>query len=107
MRLFHMNIPESIRKGTLQEKTEYIWEYYKVHIITILFFAILGFSYIYSVITEPQILLNGIFLNAVSQDSVEELKRNYIQENSVDTKKYDILQIYDTIFHRKVKRKQV
>lgn len=91
MRLFHMNIPESIRKGTWQKKIEYIWEYYKIHIITIVFFAILGFSYIYSVITEPQVLLNGIFLNAVSHDSVEELKQNYIQENSVDTKKYDIV----------------
>lgn len=90
MRLFHVNIPDSIRKGTWKQKTEYIWEYYKVHIIVICFFAFLIFSYLYSVITEKQILLNGIFLNTVTYDAVEELKEEYIKENSINTKKYDI-----------------
>lgn len=85
---------EAVKNGTLKQKTTYFWEYYKWYVIIPLVIIIAVTSTIYSKVTAPDVLLNGILLNCYNleseQESVSELRENFYEEEKIDTTEYEI-----------------
>lgn len=68
---------DAMKHSTLRNKLQYFWQYYKWHTIVILGIIACVSNVIYTQITEPQIELNGIILNANSSE-IEERSDNLI-----------------------------
>lgn len=88
---------ESIKHSTLKNKLQYFWQYYKWHTIVILGIIVCITSILYTQITEPQIELNGIILNANSskiEESSDNLIQTYIETENLNLSKDNFL--FDT-----------
>lgn len=84
---------EYFKTAPFQKKIEFIWDYYKIHIIVGLFVVILGGYYIYELATAKDSILDGMFLNMhaiESKSNIEELKQDFLEFTEVDTEKYEV-----------------
>ncbi len=84
---------ENMKKAPLKEKIDYIWQYYKWHILIPLIIIIGLSSYIYTLVTKPDILLDGILLNTYNteaSDMTDKLTEEFFKVQNIDGKKYDI-----------------
>lgn len=82
-----------LKNGTLKQKIAYIWDYYKWHIIIPLVIIITIIWYIVHVITAPDIILNGVLINAYKTEtsiSSEELLEDFYKEQKIDLKEEEI-----------------
>ncbi len=83
----------AIKNAPLKTKISYVWRYYKWHIFIPLVIIIFLSWYIVHVITEPDMILNGIFLNTSNSEAsavCEELREDFFEGENINTKKYDI-----------------
>lgn len=79
--------------GTLKQKTLYIWDYYKWHIIIPLVIIITVVWYIVHIATAPDIILNGVLMNAYGTEvstSREQLVENFYNEQEINSKEEEI-----------------
>ena len=86
------NAKKVIQNGTFKEKAEYIWDYYKWHLVGLI--VILGMigSLIYSRVTAKECVLQGIFLNSTAEKDAElELEKNFLAFSPIDESKEEIL----------------
>ena len=82
-----------LKHGTLKEKTKYIWDYYKWHIILPILAVACIIWYIVHLITATDIILNGVFLNVYKTESTtsgEELKEDFYKVQKIDTSEEEI-----------------
>lgn len=82
---------EGLKNGTLKQKLSYFWDYYKWYvIIPAIIIAFVGY-HIYTVITTPDTILNGIVLNTYNVEEQEEsleLLDGFYEAYEVDTEEY-------------------
>ncbi len=83
-----------IKYGTPKEKLSYFWDYYKWHtIITILIITLL-FSYIYTLVTAKDSVLNGCFLNIYEHEDSDytttDLANEFIAKLQLDASEYEV-----------------
>lgn len=79
------------RKGKLKDILWYLWAYYKWQILAPLCVVGIIGSIIYSNLTTPDYVLQGIFLNTTGGlETVEELEQGFSEFCSIDTTKEDI-----------------
>lgn len=79
--------------ATWKQKLFYFWEYYKIHTIVVLLIVIAVSSFIYHRVTDPEIILNGFFLNAYnieSEISAADLGQEFLELQEIDTAEYDV-----------------
>lgn len=84
---------EYLENATLKQKLFYFWEYYKVHTIVILLIVIIVSNFIYHKVTDPELILNGLFLNIYNtedESSVSDLGKEFLELQGIDTKEYDV-----------------
>ena len=84
---------ELMENGTLKEKIAYFFDYYTLHTVVIAAVLIFAISFIYSQLTKPDIVLNGIVLNMLTVDKgdpVEDMRSGFLEYIDVDEKKYDM-----------------
>ncbi len=82
-----------LKHGTLTQKIKYIWDYYKWHIMIPTFVIIFLTSFIVHLVTAPDIILNGVFLNVYkteSTSSCENIANEFYEEEKIDSKEEEI-----------------
>ena len=81
------------KTATPKQKFLYLWEYYKVPAIIVTAIVIFSISFIYHKVTEPENLVNGMFLNIYSElsdTSTVGLKQDFLESQDLDPAKYDV-----------------
>lgn len=84
---------ESVKKGSVTQKAAYFWDYHKWHMFLALIVIAFVANYIYSLVSKPETLLNGILLNSYSEDfedPSEELVSAFLTEQHINPAKYDV-----------------
>lgn len=85
------NAKKIFKNGTLKEKTGYIFDYYKWHIIFIIFIIHFIGSMIYNNATAKDYVLQGLFLNPLaSVETAAELEEDFIEKHPIDTSSEDV-----------------
>lgn len=83
------------KTGTTRQKLEYIWDYYKIHIMLFVFILFFIVFFIYTNVTTKDTVLQGFFLNPLAKaDTIQEFKDDYLVLYPIDNSKEDI--IFDT-----------
>ncbi|MEE1314347.1 MAG: hypothetical protein UHS49_01085 [Faecalimonas sp.] len=82
---------EAIKQAPLKEKLAYFWEYYKWHTIITLFVIVALTSYIYTLATKKDNVLNGVLLNTLSMEAdATGLIEGFSEAAKVDLDEYSI-----------------
>ena len=82
-----------LQNGTTKQKISYIWDYYKWHIMIPIILVVAVISWIVNVITAPDVILNGAFMNVYKMDSsysTEELVNGFYEALEIDSKEQEI-----------------
>ena len=84
---------EYFKTAPLSKKLEFVWDYYKIHILVALA-LIAGISYyVHHLVTAKDIALSGMLLNVDAlehRDDIEELKQDILRQLKIDTDKYEL-----------------
>ena len=101
--IMHNNLQKEkkkLKEMTFKKKCEYIWEYYKVHIIVtlifILFSSSLGYS-IYQNVKYDDILTSAIINNSMSDENRNYISNGFAEYYELDKESETIL--FDDTFH--------
>lgn len=84
---------EYFKNATWKQKLYYFWEYYKIHTISIILIVVVVSSFIYHKVTDPEIILNGIFLNTntlENEKTAEDLGLEFLESKKIDTSDYTV-----------------
>lgn len=84
---------EYFANATWKQKLFYFWEYYKVHTLIVTLIIIVGSNFIYHKVTDPEMILNGIFLNSNTLENevtAKDLGMKFLESQGIDTSKYDV-----------------
>lgn len=84
---------EFFKNATFKQKIHYFWEYYKVHAFIVILLVVSVPSFIYHRVTDPELILSGIFLNAYdleNETTAKDLGQEFLESEKIDTKKYDV-----------------
>ncbi len=82
---------EAIKQASLREKFAYFWEYYKWHTIITLVVIVALSSYIYTLATKKDSVLNGVLLNTFSMNADgDALLNDFAEAAKIDLDKYTI-----------------
>lgn len=85
------NAKKVFKNGTTRDKVEYIWEYYKLHILVVVFVVYFIGSVIYNNVTAKEYVLQGIFLNTlVESETVLEMEQDFIEAYPIDTSSEEV-----------------
>lgn len=87
---------EAIKTKPFKDKMEYIFDYYKWHIIGIIAIVCFTTNYIYTQVTAKEEVLHGLILNAVQYTSesyvdLTTLSNHFLKELSLDNNEYEIV----------------
>ena len=86
------NAKKVFKTGTTKEKAEYIWEYYKRHILAVVFVLYFIGSMIYNNVTAKDCVLQGMFLNTLAEsETVLEMEQDFIEAYPIDTSSEEII----------------
>ena len=84
---------EYLENATFKQKLLYFWEYYKIHTIVVLLIVIIVSNFIYHKVTDPELILNGLFLNIYntqSETSASDLGKEFLELQGIDTNEYNV-----------------
>lgn len=87
-----------LKDATFKQKLAYFWDYYKVHTIIITIVIVAASNFIYHQITDPEVILNGMFLNTFGTDaevSITDHEQLFFEAQGIDTSEY-IAEFSDT-----------
>lgn len=82
-----------LKNGTLKQKIAYIWDYYKWHILIPIVVISCLIWYIVHIITAPDVILNGVLMNAYKTETSitgEELLEDFYKVQEIDSKEEEI-----------------
>ena len=82
-----------MKNGTLKQKIAYFFDYYTLHTVIIAAVIIFATLFIYQQVTKPDVVLNGLLLNASRFDEdnpVEDLRNGFMDHIDMNIKEYDI-----------------
>ena len=97
------NVKKVFANGTTKEKIEYIWDYYKWHLIVLALLCSLIGNLIYTNLTAKDYALRGIFLNVFAEeDRILEFKEDFMEKFPIDSATQDML--FDTSLYYLPKR---
>lgn len=89
------NAKKIFKTGTLKEKLEYIFDYYKWHILILIFVIYAIGNIIYTNVTAKESVLQGIFLNTIVEESSSlELEQEFLAKYPIDSSSEEIF--FDT-----------
>lgn len=84
---------ESVKNGGFKAKVRYFWTYYKWHAIIPLAVIIFLVNFIYHKATDPETILEGIFLNVSNSNeeyTLSDFATDFIKEQKLDSSKYNV-----------------
>ena len=84
---------EYFKTAPFSKKIEFIWDYYKIHIIIALFLVIGVSYYVHHLVTAKDSVLSGMLLNIDSlehEEDINKLKLDILKQLKVDTQKYEL-----------------
>lgn len=84
---------EAIKHGTLKQKLEYFWDYYKLHTLLIVGTIAVIIGIIVSVVTKKEIVLSGVLINCggvLTEEPSEQLTGDFLDLLQLDPRKYEI-----------------
>lgn len=84
---------EYFKNATAKQKWVYFWEYYKLPTIVIILIIVVASNFIYHKVTDPELILNGIFLNCnilETEMTVENLGLEFLESQKMDTSDYTV-----------------
>ncbi len=82
---------EAIKHAPFKEKAAYIWDYYKWFIIVGVLLVVGITSYIYSIVTKKDVLLNGIILNVYHTEAdATDLVTGFYEFQDINTEEEEI-----------------
>ena len=85
------NAKKVFKNGTTKDKVEYIWEYYKLHIVAVVFVVYFIGSMIYNNATAKDYVLQGIFLNTLAEaETVLEMEQDFIKTYPIDASSEEV-----------------
>lgn len=85
------NAKKVFKNGTTKDKVEYIWEYYKWHILAFVFVVYCIGNIIYSNVTAKDYVLQGLFLNTLAQsETVLEMEQDFMEAFPIDTSSEEV-----------------
>lgn len=87
-----------LEDATFKQKLGYFWDYYRVHTIIITVIVVALSSFIYHRITDPKVILNGIFLNTFqskAEISLDDHEQLFFESQEIDTSDF-IAEFNDT-----------
>ena len=85
------NAKKIFKTGTTKQKVEYIMDYYKWHIIIVLFVLIFIGNTIYTNLTRKDYVLQGIFLSTPAEtETVLDLEKDFLKKYPIDSSSEDI-----------------
>ena len=85
------NAKKVFKTGTTRDKAEYIWEYYKWHILAVIFVVCFIGSVIYNNVTAKDYVLQGNFLNTLAEsETVLEMEQDFIETYPIDTSSEEV-----------------
>lgn len=80
-----------LKDATPKQKLAYFWEYYKIPTIIITCIVIFVSNFIYHKITDPEVILNGLFLNTFQTEAevtVADYEQLFFESQGIDTSEY-------------------
>ena len=82
------NTKKIFRTGTKKQKLEYIWDYYKWHILVTVLVLCFIRQTLYTNTTAKTYVLQGVFLNnTADSDDIYELENDFLQKFPIDSSK--------------------
>lgn len=85
------NAKKIFKTGTTKQKVEYIMDYYKWHIIIVLFVLIFIGNTIYTNLTRKDYVLQGIFLSTSAEtETVLDLEKDFLKKYPINSSSEDI-----------------
>ncbi len=92
---------EAIKHAPLKVKAAYVWDYYKWYIIVGILVIVGLVSYIHSLVTRKDVLLNGILLNVYQTEADSNgLAEGFYELQNIDTKEEEI-NLNSSLFYSK------
>lgn len=86
-----ISIKEKFKSMNFKEKCAYIWDYYKIHIISVIVSIILIFSFIHSIVTKADVYCNITYIGeTISSEEVAEVKSD-LNKNILNNSKKEII----------------
>lgn len=83
---------EAIKNAPLKERLEYYWEYYRAPVFGTLLAVGLIISFIVSIVSKPEYVLNGYFINRYwlmdEGEDCQPFAREYLEYRGYDVDKY-------------------
>ena len=84
---------EYFKTASFSKKLEFIWDYYKIHIlIALALLTGIGY-YVHHLVTAKDMVLSGMLLNVDAlehRNDIDKLKQEILEHLKVDTQKYDV-----------------
>lgn len=87
---YQQELQEKLKSMTLREKLSYFWYYYKVHTIVITLLLILGGILIRDKITQKDIALNVMMVNARAEFDEEMVSQDFLPSVGLDPSEYTL-----------------
>lgn len=85
------NVKKIFQNGTTKEKFEYIFDYYKWHILVIILVIYFIANMIYTNLTTKEYVLQGIFLNMFSEsNTLTDLEQDFLNDYPINDDSEDI-----------------
>ena len=85
------NAKKVFKNGTTRDKVEYIWEYYKWHILAVVFVVYFIGSMVYNNVTTKDYVLQGMFLNTLAESEIVlEMEQDFIETYPIDTSSEEV-----------------
>ncbi len=83
---------KSIKQGTLKQKLEYFWGYYKWDVIIWIVALSLVVVYVHTIVTRKDTAFYALFINNVSlsEDNGESYVQKFADHIGIDTDKYEV-----------------
>ena len=81
-----------MENGTLKEKISYFFDYYTLHTMVIVIALVCVIAFIHQQVTKPEVILNGILLNAFNYNdtsALEKLEDGFMEYIDLDSEKHD------------------
>ncbi len=69
---------------------DYFWDYYKVHVIAVVFVLVFGIMLIHDVTSNKPYALNGIFINANTLNSPDSIETDFAELEGINTEESEV-----------------
>lgn len=88
---------EALKHGSLKQRLQYFWYYYRWHVIVGILVLVFGFSLIKEIVTQKDNAFYAVMLNSTELDSGAAYAQGFAEYAGIDLNEYEML--FDTSMH--------